>query len=84
MPKSTAVSRAGAAANRFPSCRSAWKTPWSSAWARKPRVRLFASSARSSPGSARVAGSESAAPSAQVSASTRLPTTSQTTSGACM
>ena len=35
MPKSTAVSRAGAATNRLPSCRSAWNTPWSRAWARK-------------------------------------------------
>ena len=50
MPKSTAVSRAGAATNRFPSCRSAWKTPWSSAWARKARIRLSASAGRSRPG----------------------------------
>ena len=50
MPKSTAVSRAGAATNRLPSCRSAWKTPWSSAWARKARIRLSASAWRSRPG----------------------------------
>ena len=84
MPKSTAVSWAGAAMNRLPSCRSAWNRPWLSAWLRNPRVRATARAGRSRVSSARAPGSESAVPLAQVRVRARRPTPSQTTAGPVM
>ena len=84
MPKSTACSMSGAATNRLPSCRSAWKTPWSSAWLRKPRVRWLASAGRSSPGRSSASGRDRGVASTQSRVSTRLETASHTTLGARM